>query len=151
MQVIVNSAFICHLAYREHKILLVMCVPVCFDVFSYAVAFSALAVVRAWMIDQPVLSELAPITGPMYMLFMFFMITDPRTIVRDKRGRMLVVCVIALVEMGIRMLDQVHLPLLDPLLTAPPIFALFIVGPIAKALELRRQAKAPVEAVPAPA
>ena len=41
MQVIVNSAFICHLAYREHKILLVMCVPVCFDVFSYAVAFSA--------------------------------------------------------------------------------------------------------------
>ena len=118
---------------------------------TYALAFSALAVVRAWMLGLPVLAELAPITGPMYMLFMFFMITDPRTVVRDKRGRVIVVLIIALVEMGIRLLDQVNWPLLDPLLTAPPIFALFFVGPIAKVLELRRQARAEVEAVPAPA
>ena len=62
--------------------------------------------------------------------------------VEVKRGRVLVVVLIAVVEMGIRLLDQVDLPLLDPLLTAPPIFALFFVGPIAKALELRKQAVA---------
>ena len=36
-----NTVFICYLAYHEHKVLLVMGAPVCFDALSYAVAFSA--------------------------------------------------------------------------------------------------------------
>ena len=31
-------------------------------------------------------AEVAPITGPMYQLFVFFMITDPKTTVRSKIG-----------------------------------------------------------------
>ena len=32
------------------------------------------------------LAEVAPITGPMYQLFIFFMITDPKTTVHSPRG-----------------------------------------------------------------
>ena len=35
---------------------------------------------------HPLLSEVAPITGPMYQLFIFFMITDPKTTVRTEVG-----------------------------------------------------------------
>ena len=34
----------------------------------------------------PWLADVAPITGPMYQLFIFFMITDPKTTVRTKLG-----------------------------------------------------------------
>jgi len=87
----------------------------------------------------------------MYMLLMFFMLTDPRTVVSSKRGRMTVVMVIALVEFGIRLLQQTSFRGLDVLLTGPPIFALGIVGPIALALELRRKARAAPTVMPAKA
>ena len=38
------------------------------------------------MTGHPFLSEVAPITGPMYQLFIFFMITDPKTTVRSRSG-----------------------------------------------------------------
>ncbi len=104
---------------------------------TYAASFLALACVRAWMTGEPMMSEIAPITGPMYMLFMFFMITDPKTVVKSKRGRVLVVVLIALVECVIRMSSAWQIGFLEPLLTAPPIFALAIVGPIAKIIDIR--------------
>ncbi len=126
---------------------------------TYAVAFTALAFVRALLAHSPASSddlwsrfvnEAGPITGPMYMLLMFFMLTDPRTVLRSKRGRVTVVILIALVEFGIRLLADTPFRGLDVLLTGPPIFALGIVGPIAKWLELRRVAVAPAAvAVPA--
>ena len=42
---------------------------------------------------HPFLSEVAPITGPMYQLFIFFMITDPKTTVAPKWAQALVVVV----------------------------------------------------------
>jgi len=51
---------------------------------TYVAAFMGLAVVRAWYTGHPVLSEISPITGPMYQLFIFFMITDPKTTVGPK-------------------------------------------------------------------
>jgi hypothetical protein len=59
------------------------------------------------------------------------------------RGRVVVAIVIALVEFAIRLtdLDALHVPELEFLLRAPPLFALAIVGPIAKWLELRRLAR----------
>ena len=39
-----------------------------------------------WITGHPLLSEVAPITGPMYQLFIFFMITDPKTTVRAEVG-----------------------------------------------------------------
>ena len=106
---------------------------------AYLVAFVALAGLRAGLTGEAFLTELAPVTGPMYQLFLFFMITDPATTVRSKRGRIGVAVLIAVVECGIRLLDE--LPTLTPfhaLLEAPPIFALAIVGPIAKFIDLRR-------------
>lgn len=52
---------------------------------TYVASFLVLNVLRAAVLHQPVLPEIAPITGPMYQLFIFFMITDPQTIVRDHR------------------------------------------------------------------
>jgi len=113
---------------------------------TYLLAFSGFAVLRAGLTGVPIATELAPLTGAMYQFFAFFMITDPPTTVASRRGRIGVVIVIAAVECGIRLLAD-H-PELRPLLAAPPIFALAIVGPIAKWAELRRAA--PRTAGPAP-
>jgi enediyne biosynthesis protein E5 len=94
---------------------------------TYVVAFLGLAVVRAWYTGHPVLSEIAPITGPMYQLFIFFMITDPKTTVGPKWAQSVVVIVIALLEMVFRLMQFVY----------APFYALFVVGPIANLIEIR--------------
>jgi enediyne biosynthesis protein E5 len=108
---------------------------------TYALSFCVLGALRSLITGRDLLTEIAPITGPMYMLLMFFMLTDPRTVVSTVRGRMIVVVIIALVESLIRLLPETNFHGLDVLLTGPPIFALGIVGPIALWLELRRKAR----------
>jgi len=44
--------------------------------FTYVAAFLLLAPLRAWLGHADLRTEIAPITGPMYQLFIFFMITD---------------------------------------------------------------------------
>src|SRR5881628_3337313 len=51
---------------------------------AYVVGFLILNSIRAMAFGMPVLPEIAPITGPMYQLFVFFMITDPRNVVRGR-------------------------------------------------------------------
>ncbi len=115
---------------------------------TYLACFVALAALRSLINGHPLQAEIAPVTGPMYTLLMFFMLTDPRTVVATRRGRVAVVVIIALLECLIRLLPLVHAPALEPLLRAPPIFALAIVGPIAKWLDLRRRdATAPTASV----
>ena len=70
--------------------------------------------------------EVAPITGPMYQLFIFFMITDPKTTVRPKWGQCVVV-VHRRVRRSVMRLKQV---------VYAPFYALFLVGPIAKLIEI---------------
>lgn len=98
---------------------------------TYVVSFLALAFVRAHIVGDPWQSEIAPITGPMYQLFMFFMITDPRTTVRSKKGQCLVAVLIAVVEMFLRLEQSVYAPL----------YALFLVGPAALAIEIWRDGR----------
>lgn len=106
---------------------------------TYLGAFAVLAWVRTWFNHQPIGAELGPATGPMYQLFMFFMVTDPRTIVRGTAKQVGVVVVVALVECAIRLLcDFDVIPAGNPLCTAPPMFALFLVGPIFFWLQLAR-------------
>jgi Na+-translocating ferredoxin:NAD+ oxidoreductase RnfD subunit len=105
---------------------------------TYLGCFVALAALRSAINGQPLAAEVAPVTGPMYTLLMFFMLTDPRTVVSTRRGRVLVVVLIALLECAIRLLPLLNVPVLEPLLWAPPIFALAIIGPIAKWLDIRR-------------
>ena len=93
---------------------------------TYVAAFLVFAVLRAGITGHPVLSEVAPITGPMYQLFIFFMITDPKTTVRPVWGQSLVAVIIAVVETIFRLMQWVY----------APFYALFIVGPIANLIEI---------------
>jgi len=93
---------------------------------TYVVSFLLLSVVRAWITGDPWLSEVSPITGPEYQLFIFFMITDPKTTVRSKWGQCVVAFLVALAEMFFRLGQSIYAPL----------YALFFVGPSALAVEM---------------
>ncbi len=98
---------------------------------TYVISFFAFAFLRSWIVHDPWQSEIAPITGPMYQLFIFFMITDPKTTVRSKRGQILVAFLIAVVEMLLRLDQSVY----------APFYALFIVGPAALLIEMWLQSR----------
>jgi enediyne biosynthesis protein E5 len=107
---------------------------------TYVACFVLFALLRHFVVGGPLLAELAPITGPMYQLFVFFMVTDPRTTVSTRRGRMIVVAIVALVETLIRLGGDFQLSFLRPFYVSPPILALAIVGPIAMWFDLRKTA-----------
>ena len=93
---------------------------------TYVVAFLLFAGMRSWITGQPFLAEVAPITGPMYQLFIFFMITDPKTTVQTTWGQCVVAFLVALLEMVLRLCESVH----------APYYALFLVGPSANLLDI---------------
>ena len=105
---------------------------------TYVASFLALNALRSVVLGQAVLPEIAPITGPMYQLFIFFMITDPRTVVRGKRQQIAVVIIIALAETLIRFASDQRWPLPTAFNAAPALVALWLVGPVAKWVDLRR-------------
>ncbi|HEX5109185.1 MAG TPA: hypothetical protein VFV95_12085 [Vicinamibacterales bacterium] len=88
---------------------------------TYVASFFVFSFVRTLVTGSPWLANVAPITGPMYQLFIFFMVTDPRTTVRTKRGQCLVVVLVAFVEMVLRLAEVIY----------APFYALFLVGPAA--------------------
>ncbi len=57
------------------------------SLFTYVVSFFVFSSSGVCSRDTPWLAEAAPITGPMYQLFVFFMITDPKTTVRTHVGQ----------------------------------------------------------------
>jgi hypothetical protein len=93
---------------------------------TYVIAFIAFALLRSWMIGSPWQSEVSPITGPEYQLFIFFMITDPKTTVSSKTGQCVVAFSVALIEMLLRLHQVIY----------APFYALFLVGPIALLVEM---------------
>jgi Na+-translocating ferredoxin:NAD+ oxidoreductase RnfD subunit len=106
---------------------------------TYVASFLLLNGARALAFGQPLLPEIAPITGPMYQLFIFFMITDPRTVVRGKRKQIIVAALIAVMETLIRFASDKGWPLPTAFNVAPAFFALATVGPVAKWIDLRRK------------
>jgi Na+-transporting NADH:ubiquinone oxidoreductase subunit NqrB len=108
---------------------------------TYVASFLVLNSVRALAFGQPLLPEIAPITGPMYQLFLFFMITDPRTIVRGRRRQIAVAIVIALVEALMRLASDRGVLLPTAFNAAPALLALAMVGPVAKWADLRAAKK----------
>jgi Na+-transporting NADH:ubiquinone oxidoreductase subunit NqrB len=88
---------------------------------AYVVSFVLLSALRSVLTHSPLLGNLAPLTGPMYQLFVFFMITDPRTTVSSRRGQCAVAVAVGLVESLLRLLRVIH----------APYYALFLVGPVA--------------------
>ncbi|HJR67863.1 MAG TPA: hypothetical protein VJ802_15640 [Gemmatimonadaceae bacterium] len=105
---------------------------------TYVASFLLLNSLRATVLGLPVLPEIAPITGPMYQLFIFFMITDPRTIVHGRRRQLMVAVLIAVMEMLIRFASDQGWPLPVAFNAAPAFLALAMVGPVAKWMDLRR-------------
>lgn len=92
---------------------------------AYVISFLLFAVLRSVLTGSALWAELAPITGPMYQLFIFFMITDPRTTVSTTAGRCGVAFAIAGVEAGLRLAEVIY----------APFYALFLVGPVALFME----------------
>jgi len=93
---------------------------------SYVIAFVVFSVLRSAVTGHPWLAEVAPITGPMYQLFIFFMITDPKTTVHPRWAQCLVAVLVAALEAVFRLFQFVH----------SPYYALFIVGPTANLIEI---------------
>lgn len=108
----------------------------------YVLSFVVFAAARSGLVGSPLWAEVAPLTGPMYQLLVFFMLTDPRTTVSSRKGRMGVAFAIAFVEFGLRLGNDFELAFCAPFAPAPAILALAIVGPIALALDLRARARA---------
>lgn len=104
---------------------------------TYLACFVALSGLRAVLMDKSWLTEMAPVTGPMYQFLMFFMLTDPRTTVSSTKGRMLVVALIALGECGLRIANDLGMAWAAPVATIPAIASLAVIGPIAMWLDLR--------------
>jgi Na+-translocating ferredoxin:NAD+ oxidoreductase RnfD subunit len=117
---------------------------------TYVASFFVLNTLRSVVLGQPILPEIAPITGPMYQLFVFFMITDPRTVVRGRRPQMIVAIVIALVEAMIRFSSDQGWPLPTAFNAAPALVALWLVGPVAKWIDLQRAGPRKPVPVPSP-
>jgi Na+-translocating ferredoxin:NAD+ oxidoreductase RnfD subunit len=99
-------------------------------------SFLLFAFLRSLITDGSFFAEIAPLTGPMYQLFVFFMVTDPATTVKSKRGQILVVFLVAFVEFILRLNEFIY----------APFYALFLVGPIAMMIDLYRRKPLPVPA-----
>jgi enediyne biosynthesis protein E5 len=106
---------------------------------TYVISFIAFAFLRSLVTGHPWQAEIAPITGPMYQLFIFFMITDPKTTVGSRAGQCAVAFTVALVEMALRLVEVVH----------APYYALFIVGPTANLIEMWLISRGRSSALPA--
>lgn len=100
---------------------------------TYVASFLFFSFVQSTLTGLPWLATVAPITGPMYQLFIFFMVTDPKTTVRSRRWQCVVVFLVALVEMLMRLAEILY----------APFYALFLVGATAMVVEIwRDEAKA---------
>ena len=95
---------------------------------TYVASFILFAFMRSLITDASFFAEVAPLTGPMYQLYVFFMITDPATTVKSKKGQALVVFLVALVEFILRLNEVIY----------APFYALALVGPIAMVIDLLR-------------
>jgi Na+-translocating ferredoxin:NAD+ oxidoreductase RnfD subunit len=104
----------------------------------YVISFVFLSYLRSYITGSSFLAEVAPITGPMYQLFIFFMITDPRTTVKNRTGQCVVAFLVAAVEMVLRLEENIH----------APYYALAIVGTAANLIDIAVASRKP--ALPPP-
>ncbi|MCH8567946.1 MAG: hypothetical protein LAT67_06770 [Balneolales bacterium] len=91
----------------------------------YLLSFIFFGYIRSLITGDAFIAEIAVATGPMYQLFVLFMMTDPKTTVKSVRGQMFVAFLIAFVELFFRLGEAVF----------APFYALFIVGPLALIVE----------------
>ncbi len=115
----------------------------------FVATFIPLAFLRAGLLPttdrflNSLANELAPMTAPMFQLFIFFMITDPKTITKPRWSQCLVVVLVGVADMVLRLFEDKY----------SLFHALFIVGPISNLIEIWWTAGQPkvVKPVPVPA
>ena len=89
--------------------------------------FVPLSVLRALLTDHLIKTELAPLTSPMFQLYIFFMITDPKTTTKTWGRQVAVAVLVAVMETYFRLAwRDVH----------SLYHALFTVGPITNLIEI---------------
>jgi hypothetical protein len=112
---------------------------------AFVAAFIPLAFLRSFVTGHPWQTELAPITSPMFQLYIFFMITDPKTTTHGWRSQVTVAVLVAAAETFCRLVfKDVH----------SLYHALFFVGPAANLIEIyvqRGKPKAQPQREPSPA
>jgi hypothetical protein len=97
---------------------------------AFVAAFIPLAFLRSYFTGHPWQTELAPITSPMFQLYIFFMITDPKTTTHGWRSQVVVAVLVAVAETAFRLVfKDVH----------SLYHALFFVGPAANLVEIYAQ------------
>lgn len=95
--------------------------------FAFIATFIPLAFFRSWVTGHAWQTEIAPLTSPMFQLYIFFMITDPRTTTHGRNRQVIVAVLVALSETVLRLVFRdVH----------SLYHALFIVGPICNFVEI---------------
>lgn len=94
---------------------------------AFFLAFIPLSYLRSVVDHHRWVTELAPITSPMFQLYIFFMITDPKTTTKSKWSQSLVAILVAIVETVYRLVfHDVH----------SLYHALFTIGPITNLIEI---------------
>jgi hypothetical protein len=94
---------------------------------AFIAAFVPLSILRTWVTHNPVMTELAPLTSPMFQLYIFFMITDPKSTTKTWRRQVIVAVAVAVMETFLRLaFRDVH----------SLYHALFTVGPVANLIEI---------------
>ena len=102
----------------------------------YVACFVAFAFLRSLGNGHPFFAEVSPITGPMYQLFIFFMITDPKTTTHSRWAQMLVAFLIAATESALRYWAPA------PIAVHAPYYALTIMGPTSNFIEIWMNSRA---------
>lgn len=97
-----------------------------------------LSVLRGETVFREWLNQIALLTAPPYLLFMIFMITDPKTTTRDWRRQCAVAILVAIVEALLRLNREIH----------APYYALFIVAPVTNLMEIAWDALHPQKPKP---
>jgi enediyne biosynthesis protein E5 len=94
---------------------------------TYVISFILFSYLRSIISGDAFLTELSPLTGPMYQLFIFFMITDPATTVKNWNSQIFIAFMVAFVEFIFRINQVIY----------APFYALCIVGPVAMIIHLQ--------------
>jgi Na+-translocating ferredoxin:NAD+ oxidoreductase RnfD subunit len=97
-------------------------------VVTYLACYAGLTLARGALFGASVASELGEILGPPFQLFLFFMITDPKTTPGTRPGRIAYAAAVALLEAALRTARIVH----------APFYSLLVISPLFVVLEVMR-------------
>jgi enediyne biosynthesis protein E5 len=78
---------------------------------TYVLAFLVGVLIRSSIMNLPVTTVLMPMTGSSFMLYTFYMISDPATTPRSRNGQILFGCCLAALDTILRYNRVLHSPL----------------------------------------